>query len=143
MADILCPECGWSGEEKDLVEGGEEPMEVQQRGYYSIGQTMKAFVYHRLECPRCKKKLGLVQKLQGMELARVTIISDSVRDVACSQCGWTGKDVELIDVDHELGPEDAMFRFTYREEGLGNRKHLCPRCGNVVERGTIIFGLER
>jgi len=143
VAELLCPGCGWSGEEEDLIEGGEEEVEVQQRGYYSIGQPMKAFVYHRLECPHCKKKLGLVQKLHGMELARITIASESARDVVCSECGWKGKDVELIDVDSELQPEDALFRYVYRDEGLGNRKHLCPSCGNVVERGTIIFGLER
>ncbi len=143
MAELICPDCSWRGDEGDLIEGQEELPEVQQRGYYSIGQPMRTFTYDRLNCPRCKKKLGMVQKLQGMEISRVTIATEGIRDVACSECGWSGKDVELLDVDYEIEPRDAIYRFTYRDEGLGSRKHVCPRCGNVVERGTIIYGLER
>ncbi|MDD1769645.1 MAG: hypothetical protein LUO79_01030 [Methanomassiliicoccales archaeon] len=139
VSSLKCEACGWEGGGNDLVEKEEAVPEVMQQGYYSIGQPMKTSVYHRLECPKCGMKLGEVALSNGVETGRIDISSSEANDVACPNCGWKGKDVQLTRFSGELDASDALYRFTYRE-GIGQVKFLCPKCRALVDKKVELYG---
>jgi len=85
-------------------------------------------------------KLGEAEYFGGVETDRVDVSSSRAKDVACPKCGWYGKDVQLIRYIGETDPSDSLYRYLYREEGVGQIKFLCPKCREPLETKMELCG---